>query len=240
MNNKGGTSIPSGFEVYLPKELIDKMQPEKTRDGYILYFGIMLPRGWTVSDSISFQGDMEGKFIYSDKRTQEMQKIDPARHGFYWWVGKTIPAVPVSCGCLRCFPEISTDNQTGDFHLDYMLGYYDGQPFLNTYRINMQYINIGVEDTVWVTSSEEYGPGSIREAINIVKSGGVIHFDLPHNTSINITEQIWVYKNVNIINQTGNQLIITSENHCRLLYIEDGVDVMISGIRLERGINLCK
>ena len=233
--DKGGTVMPSGFEVYLPQELIDQMQPEKSRGGHVLYFGIMLPQGWTVSDSISFRGDMEGKFIHSDKRTREMQNIDPARHGFYWWVGETIPPVPLSCGCLHCFPEISTDDQTGDFHIDYMLGYYDGQPLLNTCRVNNQYINIGTEDTVWVTSSEEYGQGSIREAIDIVRPGGLILFDLPRNTTINISEQIWIYKDVVIDNQDQNSLWITSENNCRLLYIENNADVGISGIRLERG-----
>ena len=235
LNNKEGTVMPSGFEVYLPQELIDHMQPENVQGGHVLYFGIMLPLGWAVSDSISFQGDMKGKFIYSDKRTQEMQKIDPARHGFYWWVGETIPPIPLSCERLRCFPEISTDNQTGDFHLDYMLGYYNGQPLLNTYRINNQYINIGSEDTVWVTSAEESGPGSIREAIHLVKTGGRVLFDLPRNTTINISKEIWIYKSVNIDNQDHDDLVITSENCCRLLHIEHNAEVYISGIRLERG-----
>jgi predicted outer membrane repeat protein len=224
--------ISHRFEVVLPENVVRNYLSEVNRDENILYLGFKLPIGWEVSDSICFVGDMNGIFTYSEKRTMEMEQIDPAEHDSYWWVGETTPPLTISCGSLFCYPEITTDNQTGNFLIDYMFGY---NGTLNTSRWNNQFINIGTEDTVYVTTANEFGPGSIREAIERVKAGGVVMFDFQNPETILITEELRIYKDVYIRGQEFMVPIITSENPCRILYVDNDVTVELSNLRIRNG-----
>jgi len=218
--------------VVLPEELIEKLQEENSRAETILYLGFQLPIGWEVSDSICFVGDMDGIFTYSEKRTTEMEKIDPAKHDHYWWVGETTPPLSITCGSLYCYPEIKTDNQGGDFSIDYMLGY---NGTLNTRRWNNQFINIGTEDTVYVTTPNEFGPGSINDAIKVVKHDGVIIFDFQNPETILITEEIRIYKDVTIRGNENAIPVLACENPCRTIKIEDDLKVDISNLQIHNG-----
>jgi len=218
--------------VVLPEELIEKLQEENSRDETILYLGFKLPIGWEVSDSICFVGDVGGIFTYSEKRTAEMETIEPAEHNHYWWVGETTPPLSITCGSLYCYPEFVTDSQTGNFLVDYMLGY-NGS--INTCRRNDQFINIGAKDTAYVTSPNEFGPGSINEAIDLVKQGGVIMFDFYQPETISITEEIRLYKDVTILGNENRMQKIAGEHPCRIIKVEEGLTINISNLQIENG-----
>jgi len=47
------------------------------------YFGIRLPIGWTVEDSISYTGIYNGTFIYSSEQSDSMEVFDSVPNGYY-------------------------------------------------------------------------------------------------------------------------------------------------------------
>ena len=54
------------------------------------YFGILLPDGWTINDSIGYINETLNDtsfMIYSDSLVQQMSSIDPPPLNYYWWVG---------------------------------------------------------------------------------------------------------------------------------------------------------
>ena len=74
--NQPGLLVPNtAFEVHI------SVNTTSGYDGflyYIPYFGVLLPEGWTVEDSIGFTSSINaGMFIYSDSLVQEMNLYDP-------------------------------------------------------------------------------------------------------------------------------------------------------------------
>lgn len=92
---------------------------------YTPYFGIKLPEGWQVNDSIVFSyGTTIGWFVYNDSLSQAMSAIEPPQPGYYWWVSKAIEQVMYNYNDIYLFnPVIRTDDKSGNFSLDYMLGH---------------------------------------------------------------------------------------------------------------------
>ena len=70
----------STFEVKIAVSL------EAEERGGIPYFGICLPNGWTVKDSISYSGALSGRLIYSKEMSDSMETINNTADGYYWWV----------------------------------------------------------------------------------------------------------------------------------------------------------
>ena len=66
--NREVTEIMSKIGIELPQELLTLSFPEDGRENW-LYFGIKLPQGWEITDSIPFDGVATGIFVYSDART---------------------------------------------------------------------------------------------------------------------------------------------------------------------------
>ncbi|RLD51355.1 MAG: hypothetical protein DRJ05_18495, partial [Bacteroidetes bacterium] len=124
------------------------------------YFGVLLPIGWTTMDTLkwvdTYSGDI-GHIIYSEYLTQEMTSIDPPPENYYWWVGDS----DISSGYYNIIIDfkIYTDNQTGNFFLDYMLG--DNSEYgLNHLRSNEHLIIIGepvgcLQEGITFTNQEE-------------------------------------------------------------------------------------
>lgn len=105
------------------------------------YFGILLPNGWSVGDSISYSGSLDGTLIYSSEYSDSMEIKDPAPNGYYWWVsvGNYGNADEGTCSFT---PQIKTDDQTGLFNINYMIGYDDE---INSCRSNDHPIWIWME-----------------------------------------------------------------------------------------------
>jgi len=84
--NQPYTADPnSSFEV----QISVTVEPASTYSGQG-YFGVMLPSGWTISDSILSVASTTSDtsfIIFSDSLSQQMSSIDPPPNNYYWWVG---------------------------------------------------------------------------------------------------------------------------------------------------------
>ena len=123
-----------------------------TEDLVEAYFGILLPQGWTIADSVEYNNttlNNEGVFIYSGDLVQQMNAIDPPLENYYWWVGLEDKLIAHGNDSIVSSIEIFTDSQTGTFFLDYMLGdaargyYSDEINGLNYSRSNNHLIIVG-------------------------------------------------------------------------------------------------
>ena len=112
------------------------------------YFGILLPVGWTTGDSIKYfnAATNDSAFmVYSDSLSQAMTDIDLPPANYYWWVGVDFISVTRNETYISTF-KIYTDNLTGYFYLDYMLGDNYSSHGLNYRRSNDHLIIIGEVD----------------------------------------------------------------------------------------------
>lgn len=215
-----------------------------TNDGsgntwYSAFFGIKLPEGWTVEDNIAFTYNLgNGVFMYSDSASQAQENIDPAEEGYYWWVAQSEEEVEYDYDNVYSFsPEIFTDEQTGNFFLDYMAGsdggYYGGG--LNWARSNDHLITVGLPDEIIVTSAENDGPGSLREAIDDIDYYGSISFDLEEGNTITLTEEINIYKDVQISGDSIDPLTISGGNSTQVLFINTLSKPVLSNLIIANG-----
>ena len=80
VNQPGSVDPNTAFEVQIS---VTTTSGWGSTSYYIPYFGVLLPEGWTVEDSIGFTSSINaGMFIYSDSLVQEMNLYDPPT----WWV----------------------------------------------------------------------------------------------------------------------------------------------------------
>ena len=120
------------------------------------YFGIRLPKGWTIpGDAIPYTGvDIDNvTIIYDRDLALEQESLSPSPQGYYWWVGAGDRVVSED-GPFYAEVQIQTDNQTGRFSLDYMLGY-DSVRHLNEERSDDHLIEV----------VDEYTPRELRAVV---------------------------------------------------------------------------
>jgi hypothetical protein len=102
-------------------------------------FGVMLPEGWTVKDSIHYWVktteagyDNDGILLYNAEHSQTLTDSIPPAPGYYWWGAKSQVEVSlVYFDSLYLEPRIYTDGQVGTFYLRYAIGdedYWDRNP----------------------------------------------------------------------------------------------------------------
>jgi predicted outer membrane repeat protein len=205
---------------------------------YIPYFGIMLPVGWTLEDSIGYTCDsLEGTFVYSDSISIEMENMYSPPDNYYWWVGAGIDSVIYNSDDTYLFnPVINTDDQTGHFYLSYMLGSssqnYGG---LGEEISEDHLITIGLPNSITVTSPANDGPGSLREAIDNIDFYGTINFDLDQNDTINLIEQLEVKKDCRINGPVNYPLVISGNNVTGIFHISSSPE--ISNLLLTKGFS---
>jgi len=134
--------------------------------------GILLPKGWTVEDSIqyilNFQEpyDTAGGFLcYNDTVASFLDSsLSPSPNGYYWWGAKSIDEIS-----LFTFQEgfiyiaLTTDSVIGDFYLRYFLGDYGenykknpGDPFGIKDSTALLAIKVGQPSAVKTWQNEEW------------------------------------------------------------------------------------
>ncbi|MBN2172969.1 MAG: right-handed parallel beta-helix repeat-containing protein [Bacteroidales bacterium] len=226
--------LNSSFEVE-----VSVITTDGNGNNYIPYFGILLPDDWTVDDSIGFMFDtVPGVLVYSDSLSLEMDTLDPAPEGYYWWVSKAIESVIYNYGdTYLCNPTIHTGNDPGTFYLDYMAGsncndYYGG---LGYARSNDHIITVGLPDNLVVTNKNDSGPGSLRHAINNVDFFGTITFDLEEGDTISLENQIIIEKDVNILGPGDFDLAISGNQTVRIFAIGEDRSPHISNLHIGWG-----
>ena len=141
INQPDNAAINSYFDVFLSAH--DDGNPDNdwtNPDNHdIGLFGIMLPDGWDVQDSIAFSivctdpsYDNEGTLVYSFARTKTLEDSIPSPDGYHWWGAETIEeASLVYFDSLYLSPRIFTGSETGEFFLRYTIGdinYWDRNP----------------------------------------------------------------------------------------------------------------
>jgi len=224
----------STFEVQISTTTTDG-----NSNNYIPYFGVKLPIGWIVQDSIYFvSGTNSGYFVYCDSLVQEMNSIDQPPPGYYWWVCAGIDSVLYIDDDTYLFnPMITINSQAGTFYLDYMLGssatgQYGG---LNYTRSNNHIITVGLPDSMVVTNSNDSGPGSLRAAIDSIDFYGTITFDIDKNDTITLINQISIYKDVQIIGDENQPVVLSGNDTTRIFNIKSGRSPILSDLVITKG-----
>ncbi len=134
-------------------------------------FGVLIPVGWTVDDSIyysivaadsAFNGDgvvvyadhnysNDGYLIYNAAQTQMLIDSIGAPDGYTWWGAKTDRVADMTFFDSLYFTiNVNTDNQTGTFYLQYAIGDEENQM-----RVPSHYVS----DPIAIAISENTGVG---------------------------------------------------------------------------------
>ena len=134
-------TINSYFNVVLTAQDDGNPDNDWTNPDLVDYglFGVMIPVGWDVKDSIPFNivcsdpsYNNSGILVYNSAHSQTLQDSIPAPNGYYWWGAVTADeASMVYFQSLSFSPRIYTDDQVGQFFLRYAIGdmdYWDRNP----------------------------------------------------------------------------------------------------------------
>jgi uncharacterized protein YceK len=93
-------------------------------------FGVMLPNGWEVTDSIAYtivsKGaglNNSGYLLFDAGNSKTLQDSLPAPSGYHWWGAITDRIASLNqFDSLYFTPRIKTDGKTGSFFLQYAIG----------------------------------------------------------------------------------------------------------------------
>ena len=134
-------TVNSYFDVFVSAQDDGNPDNDWTNPDLVDYglFGVMLPDGWTVQDSIPFsisctnpEYNNSGILVYSAARSQTLEDSIPSPAGYYWWGAATsAEASMVFFDSLFFSPRIYTGSQEGDYFLRYAIGdvdYWDRNP----------------------------------------------------------------------------------------------------------------
>ena len=102
-------------------------------------FGVMVPDGWSVQDSIPFtiictdpNYNNEGILVYSLSRSLTLEDSIPSPDGYYWWGSETAEeASLIYFDSLYFEPRIFSGSEPGEYFLRYAIGdvdYWDRNP----------------------------------------------------------------------------------------------------------------
>ena len=207
------------------------------------YFGICLPKGWVVEDSISFSGALNGSFIYSNETSDSVYTYDKPPDGYYWWLGASDNVDSLYAGKISYTPRINTDEQSGIFFIDYIISDSAGIfSFNESGRGNLcigqkgLQISVGMPmTTVTVSNTNNDGDGSLRQAINEAESGGKIIFDLPYPTVIKLNSEIVIDRSLSISGPDSGDLTLSGKYQNGIFLINGNSNVNISNLNIENG-----
>lgn len=188
----------------------------QSRDmGYHLWLGMQVPENWTVIDSFDYVAyDAlpatiidSGLFVYSQTHAD---LLNNPKTGYKWLAWVSNDTLATNTGKLWTFPKLITDNTSGIFYLDYVLGYDSAQPCDE--RQHILTIASPMLDEAWVTNTNDEGDGSLRKATMDVRSGGTVQFNIDLNDTIFLSDEIEIYKPFSIDNQQSDSLVNITVN----------------------------
>ncbi|NQT61323.1 MAG: right-handed parallel beta-helix repeat-containing protein [Candidatus Marinimicrobia bacterium] len=207
------------------------------------HFGVLLPNGWSVDDSLEYQhAGGPGWIRYSIEYSDTMEIIDPAPSGYYWWVGLDTITSSIPAGMVDSQIEIFTDSQEGTFFIDYMLGHTntmqplrEDQSGLNVVRSNDHPVSVNAPMDLRVTNMSDSGIGSLRQALAQISARGTISFEIPGSDSIQLDSQLVVDRSVTILGPADSEIILLGGDTSRIMQINSHLDVSISDLTLKNG-----
>jgi hypothetical protein len=213
-----------------------KLTPEV--EGGRAFFGICLPIGWTVRDSISYTGVLNGTFLYSRAKSDSMEKYWGSPEGRYWWVSVSDSVDALPEGKISLTPQIRTDDQTGVFFIDYMLtDRFDDDRMYEAVELSDDHpVSVGVFPTVeTVTNTNDNGEGSLREITSNVGPGSTILFDLSYPATMVLDSQLIIDRSLTIVGPEYGELTISGNNNDRVIEIKRPRSVSLSNLNIING-----
>lgn len=199
------------------------------------YFGVRLPIGWTIKDSIVYSGVINGNFIYSNEQSDSMEIYEPSQTGYHWWIFVSDSFDSLPEGNISFTPQITTDDQKGLFKIDYMIS--DRIEYFSRYVVHSgpYPISVGMPLSVTVTNTNDSGEGSLRQAIKDVGINGKILFDLSYPAKILLDSQLVVDRSVSISGPESEKLILSGNNKGRVIFINENLTVNLSDLVIADG-----
>lgn len=188
---------------------------------YRLMICINLWDTWEVIDSIPFYAidtlvtglEQYGYFIYSDSLTEEMEDIEPSMQNQRWWVGITADSMQFIDGTLWVDPQVMVDTGYAIPWMAYTIGYQE-ENYYEFFSVDYERFGGPIfshpPDTCIVTNNNSSGAGSLRDRLDYVNINGVILFDLEEGQEIILDSSILLNKNVSIIAEKDQNLVISS------------------------------
>jgi len=175
------TTINSYFTVTLTAQDDGNPDNDWTNPDLVNYglFGVMIPDGWDVQDSIPFNitcsdpsYDNSGILVYSAAHSQTLEDSIPSPNGYYWWGAVTADeASMVYFESLSFSPKIFTGDQEGEYFLRYAIGdmdYWDRNP-ADDVSDPMPIVvvdNTGIDEMLSVANISMY-PNPVSDKLNI-------------------------------------------------------------------------
>lgn len=174
-------------------------------------FGVMIPNGWSVDDSIPYTIisknaalSNSGFLVYNAAHSQTLQDTIPALPGYHWWGAITDRTAELtSLDSLYFTPRIRTNGVTGTFFLRYAIGdkdYWDRNP-ADQYNYGG-----GLSDPIQIVISQNVGTDELLSSANVRMypnpTEGILHVSLKGYKSEVIA--------VNVFNTSG-KLVMTDE-----------------------------
>ncbi len=204
------------------------------------YFGIRLPIGWTVEDSISYSGVHNGTFIYSSAASASMDSLSNAPNGYYWCVCESDTVDSLHGGTVSLTPQIKTDNQTGTFFIDYMITdrFHGRPPGSHVVRSGSYPISVDAPTIATVANTNDSGDGSLRQALSTIGSSGEIVFDISYPATIILDTTLVIDRSVTITGPEQGDLTISGNNKSKIILINPHIDVNICNVILKDGKEL--
>ena len=150
-------------------------------------FGVMIPDGWTVDDSIPYTIISKnaalsntGYLIHNAAHSQTLQDTIPAFPGYHWWGAITDRVAELtSLDSLYFTPRIRTNGVAGTFTLRYAIGdkdYWDRNP-ADQYNYGG-----GLSDPISIVITHGVGIAEMLSSANISMhpnpTDGILHIDL--------------------------------------------------------------
>ncbi len=174
-------------------------------------FGVMIPTGWTVKDSIPYTIisknpalNNSGYLIYNMAHSKTLKDSIPPVAGYYWWGAVTNQIAELTeFDSLYFTPRIKTDGKTGTFNLRYAIGdkdYWDRNP-ADQYNYGG-----GLSNPIPITISSNVGVSELLNKANVSV--------YPNPTQGKLHVNFNGYRNeviaLNIFNSAG-QLVMSDE-----------------------------
>ena len=190
--------------ISAPNEIITvEITAYSERGGYVPYFGVCIPIGWTIpGDSLRCYGAYDMVIYYDSLVSLEQDSVSPAPMGYYWWAGKGEEGGGEGISYANL--KIQTDSQVGVFSIDYMLG--SNTNGVNYTRSDGHLIEI-TSDPILISVDPETGYQNITMDIDIL--GLNTHFNGGSGT-----QNVWlsqkndqVYANSIVVNNNTSLVV---------------------------------
>ena len=194
-------------------------------------FGVMIPNGWTVDNSIPYtiiskNPDLNntGFLVYDLAHTKTLQDSIPALPGYHWWGAKTDRTAELTeFDSLYFTPRIRTDHQVGNFFLRYAIGdkdYWDRNP-ADQYNYGG-----GLSDPIQITITSGVGVDELLSKANIAvypnPTEGILNVKLNGYKSEVISIRIYNSKGQVVLTDE----ILKSSSEFNLTHLPKGVYIV--------------